>query len=510
MMGQGDRAVEIRGSLLARNSLLNFIGQVVPLFVGVVSIPLIVRGLGTERFGLLALAWVIVGHSAIFDLGLGRATIKFVAEALGKGQEEEVPHLVWTAVTVQVILGLIGALVLVGLTPVLVERILNIPPGLIGEARTTFYLLAFTVPIVIISSSFQGVQEAYQRFDLVNAVKIPTNSFTYLLPLVGLLLGFRLPGIVLLILLARFGALVTFVAMNLRQTPELKRCSVSLNLFPSLFSFGGWVTLSNIIGPILQYFDRFVIGSLLTMSTVAYYTVPFEVITRLWIIPSSLVLTLFPAFSRIAIICKEDLQRLYVRSIKYLFLSTGPIVLILVVFADDILRLWLGVDFARQSTVVFQILLLGTLVGLLSPVSGALLQGLGRPDILAKLYLLYLPPNIGLVWLLVQTMGIAGAALSFALRTFIDSVLLFIISAKLIHLPYSFIEKNLWRTLTALLTIGGSLWMMLLNEMLLFRIGLTIVLVLAYAVIVWRHLLDEMDKKVIVSNIPKFLPPKGG
>lgn len=42
----------VSGRLLARNTLLNFIGQAVPLLVGVVTIPFIVRGLGTERFGL--------------------------------------------------------------------------------------------------------------------------------------------------------------------------------------------------------------------------------------------------------------------------------------------------------------------------------------------------------------------------------------------------------------------------------------------------------------------------
>jgi len=69
-----DSRVEICGSLLARNTLLNFIGQAVPLLVGVATIPFIVRGLGTERFGFLSLAWVVLGYFAIFDLGLGRAT----------------------------------------------------------------------------------------------------------------------------------------------------------------------------------------------------------------------------------------------------------------------------------------------------------------------------------------------------------------------------------------------------------------------------------------------------
>jgi len=500
-MGKQDR-LQISGRLLAKNTLLNFTGQAMPLLVGVITIPFIVRGLGTERFGLLSLAWVVLGYFAIFDLGLGRATTKFVAEALGKGEDEEIPSIVWTAVTVQAVLGIVGALVLAGITPLLVERVLNIPPDLVGEAKATFYLLALSVPVVLVSGSFRGVLEASQRFDLVNAVKIPTSALTFLLPLVGLWLGFKLPGVVILILSARVGALAAFMIINLRIIPNLGRYSGSFTLFPRLFAYGGWVTVSNIAGPILRYLDRFLIGTLLTMTAVAYYTAPFEVITRLWILPSSLVMTLFPAFSTLGTTRKEDLQKLYIRSIKYLLLSTGPIVLILIMFAGNILRLWLGNDFAQHSTLVFQLLLLGTLAGLLAPVSGALLQGLGRPDIISKLYLLYLPLNIGLVWFLVQAMGIAGAALSFALRTLIDTVLLFIISSKLIHLPYSFlIENGLWRSLGILLVLGVLLWGASHIDMFTVQVSFVAIVVLLFIVVTWRYVLDKVDKKVIISSV---------
>jgi len=98
------KQLAISGRLLARNALLNFVGQAASLVVGVVTIPIIIHGLGTERFGLLSLAWVILSYFSIFDLGLGRATTKYVAEALGKGEEEQMPRIVWTTVVVQIIL----------------------------------------------------------------------------------------------------------------------------------------------------------------------------------------------------------------------------------------------------------------------------------------------------------------------------------------------------------------------------------------------------------------------
>ena len=97
----GKEKLPLTGQLLVRNVLLNAIGQALPLAVGLVVIPFIVHGLGPDRFGLLSLAWVVMGYFTLFDLGLERATTKFVAEALGKGDEDKIPRLVWTAVMVQ-------------------------------------------------------------------------------------------------------------------------------------------------------------------------------------------------------------------------------------------------------------------------------------------------------------------------------------------------------------------------------------------------------------------------
>jgi len=58
-----------RGSRLSRNTVLNLVGQCAPLLVAIFAIPLLIRGLGTDRFGVLTLAWVVIGYFSLFDLG---------------------------------------------------------------------------------------------------------------------------------------------------------------------------------------------------------------------------------------------------------------------------------------------------------------------------------------------------------------------------------------------------------------------------------------------------------
>jgi len=68
----------LRSALLARNTVWNLSGKVLPLLAGLVSIPIIIKGFGVDRFGLLSIAWMVVGDFSIFDMGLGQSRTKLV------------------------------------------------------------------------------------------------------------------------------------------------------------------------------------------------------------------------------------------------------------------------------------------------------------------------------------------------------------------------------------------------------------------------------------------------
>src|SRR5579859_2241766 len=85
------------GRLLARNAVWNLLGSGAPMVVAVVCIPILIRGLGKERFGVLTLAWILISYAGLFDLGLGRALTQLVARKLGARDEREIPALAWTS-----------------------------------------------------------------------------------------------------------------------------------------------------------------------------------------------------------------------------------------------------------------------------------------------------------------------------------------------------------------------------------------------------------------------------
>src|SRR5579864_627462 len=105
------------GRLLARNTVWNLLGSGAPMLVAVFCIPILIRGLGKDRFGVLTLAWALIGYASLFDLGLGRALTQLVAKKLGTGEEKGIPTLAWTSLLLMSLLGLAGTACILLISP---------------------------------------------------------------------------------------------------------------------------------------------------------------------------------------------------------------------------------------------------------------------------------------------------------------------------------------------------------------------------------------------------------
>ena len=445
--------------MLARNSMLNLAGQVLPVLVAIFAVPYVIHHLGPDRYGLYSLALVVVGYFALFNLGIGPATTKYVAELLGRGEVGGLPKLVWTAVASQSCLGLIGGILLAAASPFLVERVLKIPAGLQPQAHLIFLMMAAALPVDFVAGSFRGVLSASQRFDLLNAVDVPIGALMGLIPVVAINLGHGLPAIVLLLVLLRVASVALVITLSMRLHPSLCNIRFDFGLVRSLLGFGGWITVSGAVAPILVYFDQFLIGAVLSIAAVGFYAPPYSIANKLTILPGCLGTTLFPAFSSSAGRGDSEwIRKTLIRALKFLILIVGPTALLLAFFARPLLALWLGTQFANEGALALQILAGGVLINSFALIPSVLLQGLGRPDLNAKFHLAELPIHIGLVWFLVIRFGLPGAALAWTFRVTLDFVLLIVAACWITRTsPRMLASKELRRSLGTVAALAAGL-----------------------------------------------------
>lgn len=423
------------GPRLARNTLWSLLGQGAPLLAALVTIPVLVRSLGTERFGILTLVWMVIGYFSVFDLGLGRALTKRVAGKLGAGKTPEIPALVWTGLYLVSGLGALGTVVLLAAAPSLVKHVLKIPEALRDESIAAFGILAFSIPLVVCSVALCGVLEAHQRFKWVNAIRLPLGLATFAGPLLILPFSDSLVPITGLLLACRAAALCAYAWLCVRMMPALRRRTpVARGEAVLLLGFGGWMTVSNIVGPMMMYMDRLVIGSLVSIAAVAYYVTPYELVTKLLILPAAIASVLFPAFSASLESPEggDDSNRMFWRAVKYTLLLLFPVLFATTLFSRQFLTIWLGDSFSQQGALVLQLLSAGVLANGLAFVPYALIQSAGRPDVTAKLHCLELPLYAFMLVALLGRFGIAGAALAWALRASVDAAALFAIATRFV------------------------------------------------------------------------------
>ncbi|MBA4156501.1 MAG: flippase [Gemmatimonadetes bacterium] len=389
--------------------------------------------MGTDRFGVLTLVWVLIGYLSFLDLGVGRALTKLIAERVNTPRRREVPVLVGTGLGMMFCFGVVGGVAIAALASWFVRGVLTIPEPLQDETIHAFLLLSVALPFVTLTTGLRGVLEAYHRFDLVNALRVPMGVFTFAGPLLVLPFSHSLPMFVAVLLAGRVIACGAHWWLVWRVIPELRtRFSMARRVVQPLLRFGGWMTVSNTVGPLMVYFDRFLIGALFSVSAVAYYSTPYEVVTKLWLIPGALLSVLFPMFSAGLRQHRPQMVALFGHAILTVLLLVTPIALFLVTFGEAGLMVWVGEEFARNSTVVLQWLAVGVLINCLAHIPFTVVQSAGRPDLTAKLHLCEVPFYMAALWWLTLRYGIEGAAIAWVLRVAVDMLVLYGMAARLL------------------------------------------------------------------------------
>jgi len=418
---------------LSRNVVWSTVAAIVPVIVGVAVVPLIIARLGVERFGVLSGVWMLIGYFTIFDFGLGRTLTKFVAERLGGERAHEIPAIVSTTVLIVAASGATLSLVLMLTAGSIAGSVADSSPALTAETTGAIFWLATGLPFVLLATILSGLLEALQKFAVLSAVRVPVGILTYLLPLA--VLPFTRDIAVITAVLAGLRVInagILLVAC-LRSLPVLRGRLLHFGreYVRPLLTFGGWLTLSNLVAPLLVYFDRFLIGSLLGTAAIAYYTVPYDVLTRLWIFPLALQSVLFPAFVSLHSQGSARLVALFERSSQATLLVLAPALLATMLLGHEGLQLWVGAQFAQNSTVAACILSVGVLVNAITRTPFALVQSAGHAKWTATVHVLELPAYGVVLWWALRAYGIEGAAYAWTARIVFDAFAFYALAIKL-------------------------------------------------------------------------------
>ena len=412
-----------------RHTAYNLVGLLTPMVLALVAVPLYLGIIGEARYGALALVWLLVGYFSLFDLGLGAATAQRLA-TLAEASPAARAHVFWSALLANRCFGVLGSLIAWPLARWFFEHSFTIDANLRAELLVALPWMLVTLPVATLSGVLSGTLQARQRFFELNLTAVIGGAAVQLLPLLAALhLGPQLEHLVQAVLLARLLTTVTLMQRCTRHVTQGHPMTWRLATARDLLRYGGWVSVSAVVGPLMVILDRFVIGWLLNARAVSHYTIPFQLAERATVLSASLNQALFPRMAQTS--SEAARTALADRASRVLVITVSPLVALALVLMDPFLGWWISADMATVATPVAHVLLLGFWINSLAMVPHTQLQAAGRPDLVAKCHLAELLPYLALMFYALQTLGLVGAAIVFAVRAATDFVLLALLARSL-------------------------------------------------------------------------------
>jgi O-antigen/teichoic acid export membrane protein len=409
-------------SSLHLNILFNLSGAALPLLISIIVIPMYLGRIGPSRYGIISLVWLLFGYFGIFDFGLSRATTNLLARPSNQGAKRQA-QIFWTATIVNTLIGTLGALVFGLVGKLIIGGVFKVPIELHSELQTALVWVALLLPLSTTSAVFIGVLEAHERFLELNFIQVLGATLGQLLPLGAVvLLGPQIDIAIAATFVARFVTTVPIFILAVRQSGREAIPAITGDTARELFRYGGWVAVSNLAGPILVSIDQFMIGAVIGVSSVPRYSIPFNIASKILMIPGAMSRALFPQLTKLSVDdARARSETVTITLSRILVIVCAP----LIVISHYALTLWLGADFSTNASMVSRIIIVGVWINGVAYVPFAMLQSQGKPGLVARLHIYELLPFLGILWVGLHLFGLVGAALAWSLRVLVDAMFLF-------------------------------------------------------------------------------------
>jgi O-antigen/teichoic acid export membrane protein len=428
--------------------------------LGLMALPIFARGLGAERYGLLALNLALISFAAVADLGVGRAASKYLAEDFERKETLRTHQFIGTAFTVTVVMGLFGTIVLSLITPLLVRFAFRIPPEMQREAVLAFWITGLGLLAVLLRILFDGVLAGHHRIAVLNVGNMVASTLRIGSSIAAILSGYSLLSVLIInVIVSYLHALglwwytANYFKGHLKIRPGWDRA-----IARQLLNLGLGATLSWILANIIfLYADRFMIAAFLPLALTGYYTMAFDIASRQAYVSNSVSQAYFPVFSGHAATSPEDFERSFLLATRAVAVGTTGLAMLLIVFSRVLLTYWVGSSFAFYGAPSLMVLAFAALLSCYASIPyTAIIAGAGQPSVCVRTYSIAIVIHVAVSLVLLRAWGIVGVAVAFALAyAYVLVALCIWLSKKVVHLRFWRLIKHCFLAPTVSATALG-------------------------------------------------------
>jgi O-antigen/teichoic acid export membrane protein len=402
-----------------KNSVYTLLSLLVPSLIALVTIPFYIKIIGLEQFGYLSLMWIVIGVFGFFDLGLSRAATFRIAITTDQLESQTV---VGSVMLMGVVSSLVAAPVVWVCSHLYITFAINVGFLLNQKLHIVIIILSMLVSVNIMSTIIMGILQGVSNFLASSSINIINSISNQVIPLLfAIYISKDLVYIVASILISRIIILIVSVYLVARLVAHCRLWLASWRTAVDMLAFGKWVMASSILGPLILYADRFVVGGVAGPHAIALYSIPFQFAQRMSLISNSIGSAAMPGLSKM----NEDNA---IESIERIFSTL--LIICLIIFTVSALmsnlffRNWLPLSSTSEVASIFIILVAAFSINCFTAITHFYVSSRAKPSIITRSMIIEFIPYLILLFVMSSTFGIIGAAWSFLILCTVDFVII--------------------------------------------------------------------------------------
>lgn len=399
---------------LKRNAFWSILSNTINILLLFILTPIITNGLGDTGYGIYVILATIGGALSIMNLGLGEATLRYVAFYHARADKVGVNRTFNSTLWLYTLLGGIISLLL-SLFPNIIIAVLNLESlGNEGPLLIRLTLLLFFINFI--AGCFGSVPQALQRYDIYSFLQTGQNLIRFASNILVILLGYGLKELITVNLYIGILTLLAYIIVSKKLLPYLQLYSrPSISDYREIFSYGLFAFIGQLVGLIWQYCDNILLSIFIGPKSVGYFSIPMQLIGKVNSLATSGFGVLFPKFASEK--NRAETKALYIKSTQLSLYFSIIVFVPMALMIKDFLSLWISPAFAGQSGFIATLLTFSYIIrGAFLPYD-SLLKGLGLPK-----YIMYITIASSLIILttdliLIPKLGINGVGFAYILSS---------------------------------------------------------------------------------------------
>lgn len=443
---------------LFRNSIINFIGWVIPVVVTLFTIPFFISKLSLDGYGVWVLVSTLTGYFSLLQFGIGPAIIKFVAQFNAQKDMASVLDTINAGLLFSLCIGILGGVIIYLLSPLFIS-LFHIPESLYRDSLNSFKLAGVFFPIFLVSNVYVSIFVGFQRYLLSNTLNIIQTAFTALVGSILLIFGFRIVGLVIASAFVDLFCIILgqYLLHRTIDNYQLKLYGTYVAL-KKIINYSIYTFISQLAQVVNARLPEVIIGITLGPTAVALFNIPARLVGLFSAGISSASLVLFPFASEMQVHGNQNrIRGTFLTSTRYVSFIIVFVYLGLILFSKSILSLWISDAIASSAFLVMSLYAFAYLIANMTTVPSQFLQGFGRVKFISLFSVGIIFVSLLAYYPLIMAMGIIGAGVALLLTQMFG--LIFIrYSLVVLSVPISdYVSKNSMPFIFGLLSLIVSL-----------------------------------------------------